>query len=196
MAYSTVASSTEHTEIIKGSRFIAFVTRVVGLEDALAQLSEQRDIHPDANHVCYAYKLDQLIRFSDDGEPGGTAGRPMLEVLERRNLNYVLATVTRYFGGTKLGAGGLVRAYSGTLAKALDSAGVTEVKDRTELRFSVPFELMDSVHRLLDDWAELDKDDPQYTASGMTLTVTLLSEDVRQLKEVLTSLTRGRVSWL
>lgn len=196
MAYTTVSSPTEHTEIIKGSRFIAFVTHVASLEDALAQLSEQRHHHPDANHVCYAYKLDQTIKFSDDGEPGGTAGRPMLEVLERRNLDYVLATVTRYFGGTRLGAGGLVRAYNGTVAKALDSAGVTEMKDRTELRFGVPFDMMDTVHRCLDDWAELCKDDPEYTATGMTLTVNLLGEDVEQLKTVLTSLTRGQVIWL
>jgi uncharacterized YigZ family protein len=196
MAYTTIARPTEHAEIIKGSRFIALVTHVVSLEDALAQLSEQRNSHPDANHVCYAYKLDRIIKFSDDGEPGGTAGRPMLEVLERRNLDYVLATVTRYFGGTKLGAGGLVRAYSGTLAKALDSAGVTEIKDRTELKFRVPFDMMDSVHRLLDDWAELRKDDPEYTADGLVLSVELLAEDVKQLKDVLTSLTRGQVSWL
>ena len=88
---------------------------------------------------------------------GETAGRPMLEVLNKRGLEHVLAVVTRYFGGTKLGAGGLVRAYSGSLAKALDEAGTYQVKDRCKLAFEVPFAAMDSVHRLLDDWPELSK---------------------------------------
>jgi uncharacterized YigZ family protein len=193
MAYTTVARPTEHTEMIKGSRFIAFVTHVVDLQDALRRLREQRAAHPDASHICYAYKLDQLIKFSDDGEPGGTAGRPMLEVLERRNLDYVLATVTRYFGGTKLGAGGLVRAYSGTLAKALDRAGVREVHAQRELTLQVPFALMDSVHRLLDGWPELTKGPARYDAQGLYLTVRLPAGDADALARALSDTTLGQV---
>ena len=136
------------------------------------------------------------MRFNDDGEPGGTAGRPILEVLAKRELERSLAVVTRYFGGTKLGAGGLVRAYSGSVAKALDEAGIVEIKDKSVKRFEVPFENVDTVHRLLDDWAGLVKDDLTYSAVGAELQVTLLAEEVDILESRLSELTRGQVKWL
>ena len=186
-----MAKTTELTEEVKGSRFIAWVSAVkeVGEVDGLLTLVRNR--YPDASHHCFAYKLGDTVKFSDDGEPGGTAGRPMLELFNKRDLDYVVGVVTRYFGGTKLGAGGLVRAYSGSLAKALDAAGVVEVKDRTVLELAVPFADMDTVHRLLDDWAELSKGEPAYTAEGSQLEVELLEEDVEKFRETLTSLTRG-----
>ena len=115
----------------------------------------------------------------------------MLEVLTRRDLNEVVAVVTRFFGGTKLGAGGLVRAYSGTLAKALDAAGVVEVKPQVRMRVAVPFAEMDTLHRLLDNWPLLTKGTPEYTARGMRLELRLLEEDVASLQEELEALTRG-----
>jgi uncharacterized YigZ family protein len=117
VGYLTVAKTFERTEEVKGSSFIAFVTIVESLDEVETQLQTVRTKYEDASHHCYAYKLGQAMKFSDDGEPGGTAGRPMLGVLTKRNLDHVLAVVTRYFGGTKLGAGGLVRAYSVHLLK-------------------------------------------------------------------------------
>ncbi len=151
--------------------------------------------HPDANHACFAYRLGMEQRFSDDGEPGGTAGRPILEVLTRRNLDYCLAVVVRYFGGTKLGAGGLVRAYSGAVAKALDEAGTKEIKDRSRLAFVVPFDAMDKVHRRLAMVDGLDSE-AAYSAEGLILRLELFDEDKSELMQVLVEDSRGRIVWL
>lgn len=191
MSYFTVAKAWTREERIKGSAFIAFVTPVGGVEDALEKLAAVRAEHADATHNCWAYRVGAEVRFSDDGEPGGTAGRPMLEVLQKRGLDHVLAVVTRYYGGTKLGAGGLVRAYGGSLAKALDEAGRVEVRDTVSRTVSAPFADLDAVHRLLDGWPGLSKGEPDYTAAGLELPVTLFAEDEGALREALTQATRG-----
>jgi uncharacterized YigZ family protein len=179
-------------EIIKGSTFIASVAPVTGEDGARQWLAQLRREFADATHNCWAYVTGAVYRFSDDGEPGGTAGRPMLEVLQRRELDKVCAVVTRYYGGTKLGAGGLVRAYSGTLAKALDAADIMQVKPKKTLHIFVPFDEMDVLHRLLGDWEGLEKHEPEYDASGMIVPVTLLAEDVDALADTLREATRGR----
>ncbi len=196
MAHRTVARRHQRAEVVKGSSFITLVAPVESLDDIEAILAETRALHPKASHHPYAYKLDGLVKTSDDGEPGGTAGRPMLEVLEKRGLEHLVAVVTRYFGGVKLGAGGLARAYGGSLAKALDEAGTREVHDRTTLRFTVPFADMDAVHRLLEGWGALEKSPPDYLADGLTLGVTLPQRDEAALRAALTETTRGRVGWL
>ncbi len=185
----------QRTEDIKGSSFIAWVSQVSSLEEIDTDLAAIRARYPDASHHCYAYKLDQQMRFSDDGEPGGTAGRPMLEVFQKRNLDFVLGVVTRYFGGTKLGAGGLVRAYSGSLAKALDEAGEMLVKDRLSIVIAVPFSVMDAVHRYLNDFPDLTKGELSYTQTGMTINLNLLAEDEDRLKTDLINLSRGELVW-
>jgi putative IMPACT (imprinted ancient) family translation regulator len=155
-----------------------------------------RQDYPDANHHCFAYKLGSAVRFSDDGEPGGTAGRPMLEVLTKRNLDYVLAVVTRYFGGTKLGAGGLVRAYSGALARALDEAGVMQVRDRLTLVVDVPFAEMSTAHWFIDGFNGVQKEKLEYLEQGMILKVSLFADDEADFKSELKALTRGKVKYL
>lgn len=196
MAYLTVAKEYERLEEVKGSKFYSFVAPLKTSGDIETYLETIKGRYPDASHHCYAYKFDEHVRFSDDGEPGGTAGRPMLEVLNKRGLERSIAVVTRYFGGVKLGAGGLVRAYSGSLAKAIDEAGTYLVKDRYKLSFEVPFAAMDSVHRLLGDWPELTKSEPSFTEQGMTLSVTLLEADIDRLKTELDSATRGDVRYV
>lgn len=193
MAYQTVAKTHIRTEEVKGSEFIAFVTEVQSLDDIEDHLQHIRDTHPDANHHCFAYKIGSAVRFSDDGEPGGTAGRPMLEVLNKRNLDFVLAIVTRYFGGTKLGAGGLVRAYSGSLAKTLDEAGIKLVRDRVNLSFKIPFSEMSSVHRFVDNFAGVTKENLEYSDLGLVLDISLFLDDEPLFKAALQELTRGKV---
>ncbi|RTH31961.1 IMPACT family protein, partial [Thermus scotoductus] len=107
MAY-TLAAPVVHEETIQKSRFIAKAAPVASEEEALAFLEAQRE--PQATHNCYAYKLGNLYRFFDDGEPTGTAGKPILHAIEAQGLDRVVVLVVRYFGGIKLGAGGLVRA--------------------------------------------------------------------------------------
>lgn len=105
--------------IIKKSRFITFLYRVDDIDSINDYLSDLNKKYSDATHICYAYILDNVKRFNDNGEPGGTAGMPILNVLESKDLNHVLCCVVRYFGGIKLGANGLVRAYSNSCSEAV-----------------------------------------------------------------------------
>ncbi|UYP19813.1 IMPACT family protein [Rhodococcus sp. Z13] len=127
---------------VKHSRFRAALRRVDTAEAALAFVDRQRRLYPDARHHCWAFVVGDDItaraeRSSDDGEPGGTAGVPMLQVLHHRDLVNVVAVVTRWFGGIKLGAGGLVRAYSGAVSVALDGATLVERRKQEKFTFTV-----------------------------------------------------------
>lgn len=121
----------------RGSRFLAWVFHAPGETSFLARAAAIRLEHPKARHHCWAWQIDAAYRFHDDGEPGGTAGRPMLQVLEGSGLQDLAAICVRYFGGVKLGTGGLARAYSGATVRALEAAGRrTEVlRSRFELHF-------------------------------------------------------------
>lgn len=194
MPYLTVAKTHAREEIIKGSSFIALVTRAKDVDEALGKLGSVRSQHTEATHNCWAYRIGAELRFSDDGEPGGTAGRPMLEVLQKRELDFVLVVVTRYYGGTRLGAGGLVRAYSGSLSKALDEAGVLVVRETVKRTVTAPFSELDAVHRLLDGWTGLRKGEADYTAEGLRLPVILFADDDATLAAALTEATRGEAT--
>ena len=115
--------------IIKNSRFITFLFKVETKNEIENKLELIKKDHPKATHYCYAYIIDNIKRFNDDGEPGGTAGMPILNVLENNELNYVFAVVIRYFGGIKLGAGGLVRAYSKSITEALSKINYISLVD-------------------------------------------------------------------
>ncbi len=138
--YKTVlrASETEFNE--KKSRFIGRCFPVKTEEEAAARLAEVRKKHYDATHNCWAYSLsDGSRRFSDDGEPGGTAGMPIMDTLIRRDISDALIVVTRYFGGILLGSGGLVRAYSRSASDALSAAGTGVMSPCRVLEFSVDY---------------------------------------------------------
>ncbi|GAA1005826.1 MULTISPECIES: YigZ family protein [Nocardiopsidaceae] len=125
----TIRRGGEHELEIKRSRFVCALARADGEDAARAFIAERRKEHWNASHNCTAYVLGEdggVQRSSDDGEPAGTAGVPMLEVLRHRGLTDTVAVVTRYFGGTKLGAGGLIRAYGGAVSAAVDRVGVLE----------------------------------------------------------------------
>ena len=129
-----------HSElVIKKSRFIGCVQPVAGREEAQAIVAGLRAQHPGAAHVCWALLAGGQSAANDDGEPGGTAGRPMLEVLRHQQLEGVLATVVRYFGGVKLGAGGLVRAYTDAVAQALLAAEKLPLQRTLAFRCSVAY---------------------------------------------------------
>ena len=127
-SYFCVKKETENEIIIERSRFISYVKQCKTEEDARAFLEEKRKAHPFATHNCYAYIVERgsVARFSDDGEPQGTAGQPILEVIKNKKLCDTAVVVTRYFGGIKLGAGGLVRAYSQGAKEVIDKAGTVE----------------------------------------------------------------------
>jgi len=134
--YRTLAQPGEAEIIINKSRFIGRGFPVESEEEALGILADIRKRHWDATHNCYAYRIEGgAARFSDDGEPGGTAGLPMMEVLNARDISNALVVVTRYFGGVLLGAGGLVRAYSRSAAEAVNASGTALLKPA--LRYSL-----------------------------------------------------------
>ena len=134
----------EFTE--KKSRFIGRVWYVESEEEALARIQEMKKQHYDASHNCWAYVIrDGAMRFSDDGEPGGTAGNPMMQVLQREELYNIVCVVTRYFGGTLLGAGGLVRAYTKGAKIAIDAAGRSMKRVWSVLYIPCPYNYYDRV---------------------------------------------------
>jgi len=192
MAHRTLAGPATHEEVVKGSRFVATVTPVADPDAAAAAVDAVRAAHPEAHHVCWALRWGEVRRWNDDGEPGGTAGRPMLEVLEKRGVDRVLATVARRFGGVKLGAGGLARAYAGTVARALDRASVVDVPDRDRFRIDAPFADADALLRALHARADVTLAAPTYAAAGVILEGRVLREGGGALDQLVADLTRGR----
>ena len=148
----TVFSRHESEKIIERSRFITFSAHVESEEEARAFIAEIRSMHSLATHVCYAFisdKTGHLQRFSDDGEPQGTAGVPILEVLKAKKLFETAVAVVRYFGGVKLGAGGLVRAYSSSAAENLDGADIRLLEMCEEYTITVDYTGIDGVQKYL-----------------------------------------------
>lgn len=138
--YKTARAASETEFTVNKSRFIGRCFPVSSEEEALARLDEIRKLHHDATHNCWAYNLrDGIMRFSDDGEPGGTAGMPIMDTLIRSETLDAIIIVTRYFGGILLGSGGLVRAYSKSASDALSSAGVLQMLPCSEIEFFVDY---------------------------------------------------------
>lgn len=154
----TLAGRAEHELVVRKSRFIACVEPMADRAGALQRVAALRAAHPTATHVCWALIAGGQSAAVDDGEPCGTAGQPMLRVLRHQDLEGVLATVVRYFGGVKLGAGGLVRAYTDAVAQALLTAHKVEIQRLVRLACSVPYALEGPLRRTLEQvGAQLDE---------------------------------------
>lgn len=152
--YLSVSGELVTEKVIEKSRFIATSRHVEGEEQARAFVAEISQKYRDATHNCYAYIADDIgnfMRFSDDGEPQGTAGMPMLEVIKANNLRQTAVVVTRYFGGIKLGAGGLVRAYSGSVAENLAKAVRVSYQSCAESQYIVDYPYIDAVNRFFGE---------------------------------------------
>lgn len=138
---------------IRRSRFIGTVRRIEGAEEAKALVQQERALHPNARHVVFAFLIggpkSEIAGMSDDGEPKGTAGRPVLEVLKGSGLRNALITVTRYFGGTKLGTGGLVKAYTESAQAALQATPVREMREESLYQFELPYDCFEGVKHVL-----------------------------------------------
>lgn len=136
----------------KGSKFLAMAYPVSEEEEVAAHLAHLKKEHPKARHFCYAYRLDlekKIFRANDDGEPSGTAGKPILGQIDAKELTKILVVVIRYFGGTKLGAAGLFTAYKEAALAALDAAEIREIKIRTTLEIISPAGVLNEVMRIL-----------------------------------------------
>ena len=150
--YKTLRQAASDEFIVQKSRFIGYAAPCESEEAALAFLRSIRERHKDASHNCYAYIIGEnagIMRYNDDGEPGGTAGMPIIEVMKQRGVVNCCVVVTRYFGGVLLGAGGLVRAYSHGCAIALSAAQVVRMELSRRLLLDVPYPLWDRVNHAL-----------------------------------------------
>ena len=179
--------------IIKKSRFIGCVESCSGREAALTRVAELRAAHPGATHVCWALMAGGHSAANDDGEPGGTAGRPMLEVLRHQDLEGVLATVVRYYGGVQLGAGGLVRAYTDSVAQALLKAEKAPVIRHTTLRCVVPYALEGWLRRELEAHAA-HLVEAQH-GEGVEVTLSLPEANAAALVSRVNDAGQGQVVW-
>ena len=193
-----VPAGPARTEIrVVNSRFIATLAPAATVEEARARIADVRAEMPDASHHVYAYVIGHgattTLGMSDDGEPSGTAGRPVLAIVRGSGLGDVVVVVTRYFGGTLLGTGGLVRAY-GDAARAVLELVVREEKiERETLRFTVEYAQFDSVRRLVDSYGGSIGD--EQFAAAVTLEVTLARSHGQAFRAALREATAGSVQF-
>lgn len=147
--YTTIQGDNTVEIVIEKSRFIATAIHVDSVEEAQEFIASKRKKHFDATHNCYGYLIGDKAKFSDDGEPQGTAGMPIYECIKNSKIDHVCVVVTRYFGGIKLGAGGLVRAYSGSCAEALKTATKVYMTDCTIAEVVVDYSLLKGLRKVL-----------------------------------------------
>ncbi|MEN5181522.1 YigZ family protein [Comamonas testosteroni] len=190
----TLAQAVHSDLLIKKSRFIGCVQPVADRAQAQAIVQRLRTEHPAANHVCWALLAGGQSAAVDDGEPSGTAGRPMLDVLRHQQLEGALATVVRYFGGVKLGAGGLVRAYTDAIAQALLQAEKVERQAMACLQCSIPYALEGTLRR------EIAQAQAQLLAiehaSQVVATIELPASAAPAFIDRMNDLAQGRIGWI
>ena len=194
----------EHELEVTKSRFLAYLSPVETVEEADHLIRERRALHPHARHHCTALTLGtpvHLQRSNDDGEPSSTAGMPMAQALRGRHMTNILAVVTRYFGGIKLGAGGLVRAYGSAVTDALDAAAAKKLVRERVVRqvtdLEVGYELAGTFEASIRAWADNAKgvsiEGANYTASGLTLRFVHRVETAADLERAAAELSSGAV---
>lgn len=190
MPLDTLAAPASQLIEVKHSRFLAQAVAVDSAEGAMAALPGLSDA--TATHNCWAWRVGDQYRSSDDGEPAGTAGRPILAAIDGQGCDRVLVVVTRWYGGVKLGAGGLVRAYGGAAAECLRLAARMPLVALADLAFHCGFADLGTAHAALDA-AEAEKLDESFDASGVVLRARLPADRVDALKTRLRDATRDRV---
>lgn len=195
-SYLVPAMYGEAEFVEKRSRFIGQLWRVESEADARLRIEEVRKLYHDARHHCWCYVLREgnILRYSDDGEPQGTAGQPMLNVFLKEEVTNVVCVVTRYFGGILLGAGGLTRAYGGTAKLTLDAAGINRMRLWSVLAVPCPYPLYERTKLLVEKSGGVIEDSDFGT--DVLLTVLLPTEDVSDFQEKVTELSAGSIEIL
>ena len=194
MQYRTIRAAASAEFVEKRSQFIGYISPVTTQQDAIAFIDSIKSKHWDATHNCYAYSVGvsgACARYSDDGEPSGTAGLPMMEALRRSGVTDALVVVTRYFGGILLGAGGLTRAYGKSARDALAAAGVAAMGRWTAARCTCPYPLLERVK--LEVQAVGGTVDAVDYGAEVALTLSLPEDAPRRLQDRLTELSAGRL---
>lgn len=179
----TISKNIENEIIINKSRFICKLVKVYSEEDVMNALNNVKEEYKDATHYCYSYIINNTERFNDDGEPGGTAGMPILNVLKQNELNYVLCIVIRYFGGIKLGAGGLVRAYTKSASECLNNSTLKELKIGFSIKILFDYDKVKLIDYTLNN---IDIKDKTFE-DKITYTFDISNENYSKIKEILSS---------
>lgn len=185
----TLTAEASLQQDVRKSRFLARAAPVESIDAAVAFFARVHEA--DATHNCWAYRIGASYRFNDDGEPGGTAGRPILQAIDGQALDRVAVVVARWFGGIKLGAGGLVRAYGGTAAECLRLAPKTPLVERTAVVVRCDFAAAGALRARLAD-LDATKRDERSDADGVELTIDLPAARIDALAVLVRDLTRGR----
>ncbi len=192
-SYKTIAKKAQASFVEKKSEFIGNIAPCTTESEAISFIEEIRKQHRKATHNCYAYILreNNIGRHSDDGEPSGTAGAPMFEVLKKEGLTDVCCVVTRYFGGVLLGAGGLVRAYSNGVAAAVGASRIKEMKSAAKLIIEVEYSLYGKLGAIFSEFdARIEKEE---FAAGVEIILFVEEEKAESLKEKVVDACFGRV---
>lgn len=191
--YKTIAARAEASFIERKSEFIGYISPCQTEAEALAFIEEIRKLHRKATHNCYAYILrdNNIGRHSDDGEPSGTAGAPMFEVLKKEGLTDVCCVVTRYFGGILLGAGGLVRAYSSGVKIAVDAARIKIMKPAEKLRLSLDYSLYGKMGAIFSDFGV--KVEGEEFGAGVEIVLFVEEERAGEFREKIVDACFGKV---
>ena len=193
-SYITVCSEASDEIVIQKSRFIGYAAPCETEDEALAFLRKIRDRHRDARHCCYAYVIGRnagIMRYSDDGEPGGTAGMPMMDILKNEKAVNCCVVVVRYFGGILLGTGGLVRAYTQGCKTALQAAGLVRMELSSTIRCTVSYSLWNSVQYTLQKMP-VQTADVSY-AEEVAFTLVTRKKDSETVETQLRNLTDGKL---
>ncbi len=182
--FNTIKETSSAEIVEKKSKFIANIFYVESIEDVENKLKEIRKKYYDAKHNCFAFRLDKdnISRFSDDGEPSGTAGSPMLNILEGRNLSNVLVIVTRYFGGILLGTGGLVRAYSDATIKAIENANIVSKVFGNVVNIEVEYKDLDNFKYYLKN-ENINIEDISYVEK-IIIKIELTDEELKKINQL------------
>ena len=189
--FITIKQNIEQETVINKSRFITYLFKVENEDEAKTKIDEIKALHKDATHNCSAYTVGdshQIQKANDDGEPSGTAGVPMLESLKKNDIHNVVAIVTRYFGGIKLGSGGLIRAYQGRVSEAIQLAGKVIYKNGMMIQVTLPYELSGKLEHAIDDKFIIIN---QTYTDKVIYDVQLVSEDKDEFINFVTELTQG-----
>lgn len=198
MNYKSIQSPFIHEIEIKKSRFICYLYPLTDANDFPPLLQNLKKEHYKANHHCSAYIIGHkkdIQKMSDDGEPTGTAGVPMLEVLKKQDLTYIAAVVVRYFGGIKLGAGGLIRAYSDAVSEALKHADIIQNIDQQLIQITFDYHQVDSFQYFLaNSTLPITILDTQYT-DKVTFTLAIHLEKTSELEDALTDRFNAQFQW-
>lgn len=192
MIPSTLVAIVTARQEIKKSRFIA----VAGPVSDEAAAKEFIATHSDrtASHNCWAWRIGQAYRFNDDGEPGGTAGKPILQAIDGQSLDRIAVVVTRWFGGVLLGSGGLIRAYGGTAAICLREAGKTPIVDMVAASIRCGFSDLSLMQARLEGFPGAQVRTEAFTATGAELSVSVPKEEAENVARMVADLTSGRVT--